>query len=137
MREVSLHLPAIAAAAAARFVISALWYSPVLFVKPWMSYTGVSQRQLAQKLGKGIPLDVLASILMAFAMAYIVGYAGAMGYDGGVSIAFLVWIGFVAAPSLSPTVYEGRPWGLWLLNNGCLLVSLMAMGGILASWHKS
>ncbi len=135
MREVSLHLPAIAAAALARMIIGALWYSPVLFIKPWMEMTGVTHEQMRQRMPKGVGLDLIASILMSFAMAYIVGYSGAQGTDGGLSIAFLAWLGFIAASTLAPVQYEGKPWKLWLLNNGCLLISLMAMGAILASWH--
>jgi len=134
MREVSLHLPAIVAAAAVRFVIGALWYSPALFVKPWMAMAGITPEQARARMPKGVALDLLASLLMAFGMAYVVGYSGASGVDGGLSIAFLVWIGFVAPTALAPIYYEGKPWGLWLLSSGCLLVSFMAMGAVLAAW---
>jgi hypothetical protein len=135
MREVSLHLSAIAAAAVVKMILGALWYSPVLFVKPWMEMTGITQEQLRQRMPKGIVVDLLGSILTAFGMAYIVGYSGASGVDGGLSIAFLVWLGFVAPSALSPILYEGKPWGLWLLNSGYWLVSFMAMGAVLATWN--
>jgi hypothetical protein len=134
MREVSLHLPAILTAAVARFVVGALWYSPVLFLQPWMRFAGITMEQVRSRMPRGVPLDLLGSILAAFGMAYLVGYSGAQGVDGGLSIAFLVWLGFVAPSTIAPVIYEGKPLGVWLLNNGSHLISFMAMGAILAAW---
>ena len=134
MRDVTLHLTAIGTAAAVRFLIGALWYSPALFVRPWMDCAGITPAQARARMPKGIALDILASVLMAFAMAFLVGYSGAQGVEGGLSIAFLAWLGLVAPAAWAPIQYEGKPWSLWLLNTGCLLVSLLAMGAILAAW---
>jgi hypothetical protein len=134
MREVSLHLSSIAAAVVVKMILGALWYSPVLFVKPWMQMTGVTHEQMRQRMPKGVAVDLIGAILTAFGMAYIVGYSGAQGIDAGLSIAFLVWLGFVAPSALASVLYEGKPWGLWLLNSGYWLISLMAMGAVLANW---
>ncbi len=135
MRELDLHLYPILGAAASRMALGALWYSPVLFLKPWMKMTGIGEQKMKQGMGGKIAADIVGSLLMAFVMAHMVGWAGATEVLGGLAVGFLCWIGFAAVVSISTVTYEKRPFKLFALHNGYNLASLLAMGVILAVWR--
>jgi hypothetical protein len=134
MRELQLHILPILGATVARMALGALWYSPVLFLKLWMNLTGISEQQMKQGMGGKIAGDILGSFVMAFVMAHMVGWAGVTEVLGGLAVGFLCWIGFVAVSSLNTVTYEKRPFKLFALHNGYNLLSLLAMGVILAVW---
>jgi hypothetical protein len=135
MRELHLHIYPILGATAARMALGALWYSPVLFLKPWMKMTGIGEQQMKQGMGGKIGADIVGSFLMAFAMAHMAGWAEATEVGGGLIVGFLCWIGFVAVATISSVTYEKRPFKLFALHNGYNLISLLAMGVILALWR--
>jgi hypothetical protein len=135
MRELQLHPFPILGATVARMALGALWYSPVLFLKPWMKMTGISEQQMKQGMGAKIAADIVGSLLMAFVMAHMVGWAEATEALGGLAVGFLCWIGFVAVATVNTVTYEKRPFKLFALHNGYNLLSLLAMGVILAVWR--
>lgn len=125
---------AVLAAAVAKFVLGALWYSPLLFGKSWMQLTGVSDAQMKAALPKGMIADLVGSLVMAFVLAHAVLFAGAHGFGSGLLAGFACWLGFIGLTTLSANVYENRPVALYLLNNAYLLLALLLMGVILALW---
>ena len=54
MRELHLHILPILGATVFRMVLGALWYSPALFLKPWMRMAGITAGQMKQGMGKKI-----------------------------------------------------------------------------------
>lgn len=55
---------AVLVAAVLNMAIGALWYSPVLFAKPWMKAIGKSMKDMG-KPGPGYALTTLGSLVMA------------------------------------------------------------------------
>ncbi len=134
MREIHPHAFAMLGAVVSRMALGAAWYSPVLFLKPWMRMTGITAEQMHQGMGKKIAFDVIGSILMAFAMLHAIRYAEVTSVAWGMAVGFLNWLGFVAVVTISSVTYEKRPAGLFWLHNGYNLISLMVMGAIIADW---
>jgi len=115
-------------------VIGAVWYSPALFVKPWYRLTGVTAAQMKAGMAKALAVDFVGSLLMAFVLVHVIRFGGATAVLQGMAVSFSVWLGFVAVVTVGTVTYERKPFQLFLLNNGYLLLSLLAMGGILAVW---
>ena len=134
MGEIPVHLSAVLVAAIVRMVIGAVWYSPALFVKPWYRLTGVTEAQMKAGMAKALAVDFVGSLLMAFVLAHVIRFGGATTVLQGLSVGFFVWLGFVAVVTIGAVTFEGKPLKLFLLNNGYLLLSLLAMGAILAVW---
>jgi hypothetical protein len=134
MREIPIHLSAVLVAAILRMVIGAVWYSPALFVKPWYRLTGVTEAQMKAGMAKALAVDFVGSLLMAFVLAHVIRFAGATTVLQGLAVGFFVWLGFVAVVTIGTVTFERKPIRLFLLNNGYLLLSLLAMGAILAVW---
>ena len=134
MGEIPIHLSAVLVAAILRMVIGAVWYYPALFVKPWYRLTGVTEAQMKAGMAKALAVDFVGSLLMAFVLAHVIRFGGATTVLQGLSVGFFVWLGFVAVVTIGAVTFEGKPLKLFLLNNGYLLLSLLAMGAILAVW---
>lgn len=119
---------AVAIAAATRVVIGFVWYSPAVFGRRWAAAVG---RDLPRPVAIA-PLADIGSVIQGLVMAYVLAlFAGGAGIAGGLVVAGLVWLGFVATTTLSVVVYEGRSVEYWAIRVGYLLASLLTMGAIL------
>jgi hypothetical protein len=130
----SISFFAILGAAIAKMVLGALWYSPVLFVRPWQRMTGITDEQMKAGMAKALVVDFIGSLVMAFVLAHVIRYAGATTVLEGLAVGFWCWLGFVAVATVTTVTYERKPFNLFLLSNGYLLIALLAMGAILAVW---
>jgi hypothetical protein len=135
MKEIPINLWAVLVAALVKMVVGAIWYSPPLFAGPWQKLTGVGEADMKAALPKAMAVDLIGSLIMAFVLAHAVVYAGAATVVLGAAVGFFSWLGFVATVTIAQVTYERRPFRLFLINNGALLVSLVLMGAILAIWR--
>lgn len=138
MPIVVINYLAVLVAAVVSMALGAFWYSPAGFGKQWATLMGWNEATLRSKM-KGKPtkeyaIAFVGSLVMAYVLAHFVGYAQATTLAEGLQAGFWTWLGFVATVTLSSVLWEGRPWKLYLLNNGYQLVNLLFMGAILAVW---
>ncbi|HUI30742.1 MAG TPA: DUF1761 domain-containing protein [Candidatus Acidoferrales bacterium] len=132
--EVHVNYLAVILAAIASYVIAIIWYA-VIFGKAWQKLTGVTDMKPAPM---NIVLSLIGSLLMSYVLYHSIAfgdyYVRMSGIGGGLMGGFFSWIGFIAPVTLMTKLYEKKPWGLWLLDNGFWLVSLLVMGIILSIW---
>lgn len=126
---------AVLVAAIIRMAIGFAWYSPPLFLKPWQAVTGITPESMRAGLGKAMLVDVIASLIMAFALANIVVGANITDWLNGALAGFWVWLGFMATLMVSLWGYENRSLKLIAINLGNNLIALMLMGALLAVWR--
>lgn len=122
----------VVAAAGANMVLGMLWYAPILFGNEWMKLSGVtydSAQMMRFMLG-----CTIAAFMMAGVMAYFMDRLQINTIAGGALFGLQAWIGFVASIMLYPVFYENRPWKLFIINGGYILVSMVAMGIILSKF---
>lgn len=133
----SVNYLAVLVAAAASMVIGFLWYGP-LFGKQYMKLMKVDDKKLKEAkkkgMGKTYVLAFLTSLIMSYVLANFVSYAGVSTISEGAVLGFWVWIGFFATTQLGIVIWEGKPVKLYLLKTLNELVTLAAMGAILAVW---
>lgn len=138
---VPVNYMAVFGAAVVSMVIGSLWYGPV-FGKVWMKEMGISKEKAAAAKKKGMGMSYglmfVGSLIMAFvlshALVFAQTYMGVSGASSGLSTGFWNWLGFVMPVTLGSVLWEGKSWKLWKLNNGYYLVTLLAMGVVLAMW---
>ncbi len=135
MQEISVNYWALLVAVIARMALGAFWYSPILFAGPWMRLVGRTPEELKAGMTIALATDLIGTAIMAFVLARAILYAGAQTVGAGAAVGFLSWLGFIAVTSFTFTVYEQRPFRLFLINNGFQLISLLIMGAILAVWR--
>ncbi|MEO6014212.1 MAG: DUF1761 domain-containing protein [Devosia sp.] len=135
MTQIPINLWAILVAALIRMVVGSVWFSPILFVKPWQALTGVTPESMQKGLAKAIVIDVVLSLVMAFVLFHAVVYAGALTLWAGAAVGLLNWLGFVVATHLPLWAYENRPFKLIAIGTGSNLVSMVLMGALFGVWH--
>lgn len=132
----------IAAAFAAYFVLSFLWWGP-LFGRAWGRQMGMDMDQKPSFKDMALPLglQVVASFLLAFVfwhvvMAFTVETDTAAMTAPSVLVAlegaFYMWLGFVVPFQLGRVGWEKMSWTLFAINAGGQLVGLAAMGLVFA-----
>ncbi|HWA63475.1 MAG TPA: DUF1761 domain-containing protein [Caulobacteraceae bacterium] len=125
---------AVGAAAVAAFVLASVWYSPLLFFKPWKTAVGLSDEVAAKA---STPLRLVATFVLvligALVFAFFLGpkvtpVQGALyGFAAG-----LTWVAFSLGVNY---LFEGRPLKLFLINGGYHTLEFTLIGLILGLWH--
>lgn len=126
---------AVLVAAVIRMAVGFAWYSPPLLLKPWQALTGVTPETMRAGLTKAMVVDVIASLIMSFALANIIVGAGITDWLNGALAGFWVWLGFQATLLVSLWGYENRSLKLIAINLGNNLIALLLMGALLAVWR--
>ncbi|MBI4363277.1 MAG: DUF1761 domain-containing protein [Candidatus Doudnabacteria bacterium] len=124
-------------------VLGYLWFGP-LFGKMWIRMMGwdkidpVQQEEMKKGMMKSYVLTVIGALVMAYVLAHALVFASTYlnseGVGAGLMVGFWNWLGFVAPVTLGVVLWEGKPWKLWILNNGYQLIQLLVFGVILALW---
>jgi hypothetical protein len=118
------------------WMLGAVWYSPVLFAKPWMNALSiVPDPSKKNSMIAGMISSLLCDVLVAFALAHMVMWIDAERFAGGAFVGFICWFGFIAATQFPQGIYEGRPTRLFWINSGYWLVGLLIIGGVIAVWR--
>jgi hypothetical protein len=127
---------AILSSALILWFLGAAWYSPALFAKPWMAMLGIGKGEGKRTaLYVGMIASLIGDLILSFMLAHFIVWSGTTTCKRGAMIGFIVWIGFFAAPNLPQSIYEGRPFKLFAINNGYWLVGLLIVGALLGAWR--
>jgi len=131
---------AIIAAAIVNVILGSLWYSPVLFAKPWSKAMGMKKEDFEKGMKMGARMYVpplIAAIVTSYVLAWFLNALNITTVGGGIQIGFLAWLGFTTtAQVLNSWVFSnGRPKELYFINTGYHLVTFCIMGAILAAWR--
>ena len=135
-----INYPAVFASAVAYWVLGAVWYSPLLFERSFIALKGwtpeeveaIRQASHAGEIGAALAV----SLVLAYVLAHFVKFTGAETARAGALTGLWLWLGFVVTTNLSTVLFEGRPLGLYLINNGYHLAGLAGMGALLAVWRR-
>jgi hypothetical protein len=131
---------AVAVSAAATMVIGFVWYSPILFARPWMRLMGYDPNdkarlaEMQKSAGKLYAMTFVATIVSAIVLAKIIDLTSVNTVFYGMKVGFAVWLGLVATVQLTSALFGKQPIKLFLINTGYQLICFLTMGGILAKW---
>lgn len=129
---------AVAVTAVAGFLIGWLWYSPVLFAKPWMREMKITEEMMKETAKKGMAAFFIKAfvytIVSTFALAVLIqSRAPSYGVKGAMIGAF-VGVLLVGARMLNGGVWEQRSATLMAIIVGHEVVLFTVQGAILGSW---
>jgi hypothetical protein len=126
---------AVLAAAVSTFVIGGLWYSPILFGRPWMRVNNLDEAELAKSnMAKIFGLSFLFSLIMAANLAAFLAEPKTTA-AWGATAGFLAGFGWVTLSIAIIALFERRSWKYTLINGGYMTVSFAVMGLILGAWR--
>lgn len=138
--EISVNYLAVVLAAVAFMILGFLWYSPILFAKPWMRLKGYSADELKREQSKMGPLygvSFLMALLTAYVLYHIMAFSQSY-YDypelmTGLTSAFWVWLGFIFPTQVTSQIFGEKKWKLLAIDTGYQLAGVLIMGIVLAS----
>ena len=133
----SINYLAVVVAIVINMAAGAAWYSPLLFAKPWMAANGLTEESIkeAGSATKGYVVAVIASIVIAFAVALFAQASGADTPVEGLILGLAAGLGFVATTFAANYIFESRPLKLYLINAGYPVVSLALIGLLIGAWQ--
>lgn len=125
-------------AAVVAFAIGALWYSPILFGKEWMTLTKMSDSDIASAKAKGMwksyIVHFIATIVSFCVLAFIVASTAVASASDGAFLGFFAWLGFIAPIGISELLWERKPFKLILIDTLQVLLGLIVGGAIIGAW---
>ena len=142
MEFMGVNLWSVLAAAVSSMILGFLWYSPLLFAKPWTLAMGydpndkAKMEEMRKGAGKLYGITFIASLISAFVLGKIIEITTVNSVPYGMKIGFAVWLGFVTTVQLTSTLFKKRPIKLYLIDTGYQLVCYLVMGAILAKWPR-
>ena len=109
-----------------------IWYSPALFVKPWMRELGKTPEQMGNP-AKAMITAVIMHLVTATCMAFLFAQLQVEGIPDAIATATLLWAGFSGATQFSTDRFQGATVKLSLIVGGHALVTFWVMGVILVA----
>jgi Protein of unknown function (DUF1761) len=127
-----INVPAVAVAALAAFILSALWY-------------GLFGRQLAElddayAENGGMPawkvaVELVRSLVVATVLAWLAVTIDITEWTGAVGLGLVMWIGFPVVLLTGSVIHENVPWKLAAIHAGDWLVKLVVVAVIVGLWR--
>ncbi len=118
-------------AALATMPVGFLWYSPVLFAKPWIHHHAINTRK--KKGSMVIPLlsTFLTSLVMAFLLSVVIELAQITTLSNAWKLGTLLWFGFDFMPNLTRSLFSKKPLELVLIDSGHQAANVLLVSWIL------
>lgn len=124
---------AVVVAAASSFLLGGLWYSPILFLKPWNKAMGRTEADDQPHPARTFGLGFLFALLSAFMFAWLLGPAPELRY--ALHVGLVIGIGFVAASFGINYQFADRPFSALFIDGGYHTGQFALYGVILGLWH--
>jgi hypothetical protein len=139
MLNYELMLPQFFAVAVANFILGWLWYSPLLFAKPWAKALKIKMdRKMTDAEKKAMPRLFAGAIISSFAISFVlqvlVHSLNVQGAAAGATLGLLLWLG-LSLPFALGTLWEKRPGVVVAVNLGNYFVINVGFCTLLAVWH--
>lgn len=126
-------------AAIAAFMVGWVWYGP-LFGKFWQKASGWSEQELAESKHKGMGGTMvqafIAVLIMSYVLAYLLNLLSVSGVGVGLTVAFWLWLGFIAVPSYMNKLFgKNKSMTLFLIDSVHYLAALLVASVVLTLWR--
>lgn len=116
--------------------IGILWYSPPLFLNPWLAAQG---RTMAQ-LEAGPPWPPLwafvTSALTAYTIAWLIQHMDVRGFMAGAKLGVILFFGFVLFALAAHYQFLGVANQVMWIDLGQVFIWMILTAGIIAGWRK-
>ena len=133
--HISFNYLAILVATVSTFLLGGLWYSPIMFGRPWMREMGFTDESLKTKGNVGfiMGMSFVLELIMAFNLAAFLGPKATLAYGAFAGAA--AGFGWVALSFGVTYLFERKSLRLFFINAGYHGVAFTIMGAILGAWH--
>jgi uncharacterized protein DUF1761 len=135
----SLNWLAVIVGAVVYFVIGAVWFSPMLFSKPWMAAIGWDESRPRPEMS---PVTYVGPAIFYLVSAIATGLlAKATGTDTlteGILLGLVVGVGYALVVTATDALFDPnkpKPWNWFAISGSYHLLSLVIVGAIFGLLH--
>ena len=128
------NLIGVVAATIASFLVGAVWYSPPVFGKMWMSLMNKTDEDWKKNRMKSISVGLVANFITAALLGVFLKFASAADWMEGAEVALLAWVAFAFTYHLTSWAFEGRKGKLFGIDVAHSFVIFLVMGAVLGIW---
>lgn len=132
-RAIPVNYPAVIVTGLMAFVLSLLWYSPLVFGKVWMQYRDAA---LPSPPGWVMIFAPLRELIVAWILAMMISRFSLYNWKGAVQLCFLLWLAFHAVGMAGAVIWDHMPLPLALVHAGDWLMKMLFMALLLSTWHR-
>src|SRR5438105_2715492 len=125
------------------FILGGLWYSPLLFAKPWTRLMGKNEEEMKAYMAspeakRAMPImygmALVTALIIAWVIAVVVNHFVNPSVLRGAEVGALCWL-LAAATSYATAMFSMQPKALWAINSAYNLISFILAGIILSVWR--
>lgn len=124
---------AIIVAGIAAFVVSSLYYNPLLLGNVWRSVDPVATAGMKPSMWKALA-ELARTFLITLALARLISMLGAADWKSALRLALLLWFGFSALMWSGAIMWEKTPWQIAAIHSGDWLIKTVLIAVILGAW---
>ena len=135
MGDIYINHLAVIVAAISDFVVGALWYSPLMFYKGWMTANNFTEEDVK----KGNPavtfsVSFILALVISYNLAFFLGDAETTAM-WGLAAGFFAGFGFAAMAFATVALFEKRSLKYIVINCGYIIVAFALKGFIIGAWR--
>ena len=113
------------------FLLSILWYSPLLFGSIWEQYRNPPNPDIPQWTMAFAPLR---EIIASFVLAHLIVLIGLTKWKVTTRLMLLLWVAFHAVGMAGAVLWDNMQWQLGAVHAGDWLMKMLYMGVVLSIW---
>lgn len=121
------------------FAVSAVWYSPLLFGKEWMSLIGATERDIAEAKASDMTsryvIQFIFTIVTFIVIAFAVSALNIVTARDGAFLGLLAWAGFALPGSISGILWEKKTMKYAMITSVATLLCWVIGGAIIGGWN--
>src|SRR6516225_8636059 len=123
-------------------IVGFVWYSPVLFAKPWTREMGydlndkAKMAEMRKHAGPAYAGSFVAALIAAFTLALILHGMRAESLHFGLTASFHIWLGFVATVQFTGALFARQSMKLFAINTGYQLACYLVMAPFSSSGNS-
>ena len=115
------------------FVLSLVWYSPLLFGKIWMEHrNGLPPSAPAWTMF----FAPLRELIVSYVLALLITRLAITDWKKAVGLIFLLWLAFQAVGMAGAIIWDNMPLKLGTVHAGDWLMKMLFMAVVLTLWHR-
>ena len=124
---------AVVVAALAAFVMSSLYYSPLLLGNVWRAVDPGPTGGTTPSIGKVVG-ELVRTLVVTYVVARLIALLGGSGWKPAVRLAFWLWFGFSAMMWVGAIMWEKTPWQIAAIHSGDWLLKTLLLAVIVGVW---
>lgn len=114
------------------FLLSIIWYSPILFGSIWEQYRNLPNPDIP---GWTIIFAPFRELIVTFVLSFVITKLYLNNLLDTIKFVLLLWLGFHFVGMAGAILWDNMKWELGLIHCGDWLMKMLFMGLLLTRWQ--